>query len=204
MQEIKHDLITDPSKFELICLPCSTYQKKDGSMPVPKNSFLSQLVEKYPNLPMELGKGVEEYGGCPAVLSSIPNTPMPTKFATFPIAPPNLRAEKPDNYVYNRLKGKFKDYYLLPGWTLLPRSDMVEFASIKLKEIMVYYKLTKVAIPFDMFNFDHEDREEYTRIKNIMSRIVSNDVFIVTKPSESAEGTVHGGMVQSSVTYEEE
>lgn len=201
MQEIRFDLISDPSKFELICLPCSCYQKKDGTMPVPKEGFFSDLVKKHPNLPYEIGKGVEKYGNCPAILSAIPQTN--TKFATFPIAPTSLRAEDPDKYVFSRLKGKFKKTALLPGWTLLPRSDMVEFSCIKIQEIIRYYKLTKVAIPFEMFTLEKEDREDYTRIKTLMEKIVKDNIFMVIRPTESEQGTVHGGMVSSSVTYEE-
>jgi len=204
MREIKYDLITDPAKFELIALPCSCYQKKDGTIPIPKGSYFEQLVEKFPNLPAEMGEGVERFGGCPAMLSAVPNSPLPTKFITFPMSPSNLRAMHPDEHIYQRLQGKFKDLSLLPGWTLVPRSDMIEFAAIKLAEIMEYHKLTKVAIPFEMFMFDREDKDDYTRVKNIMSRIVNNDVHIVSKPSEDAGGTVHGGMMQSSVSYEEE
>jgi hypothetical protein len=203
MREIRHDLINDPGKFELICLPCSCYQKKDGTIPIPKDGFLSQLVEKYPNLPAEMGRGVEKYGNCPAILSAIPNTPLPTKFITLPVSPSNLRAENPDEYVFQRLQGKFKKLSLLPGWTLIPRSDMVEFACIKLREIMHYYKLTKVAIPFEMFTLDREDKDDYARIKNIIEKIVHDDLFMVMRPLEDVQGTVHGGIVQSSVSYDE-
>ena len=203
MREIRHDIYTDPSKFQLVMIPCSCYQKKDGTAPTQKDSYLSKFVEMNPNLLSEIGKGVEEYGNCPAVLSHIEGTPFPTKFATFPVTPTGLRAENPDQYVFQRLQGKFKEYSLLPGWTLVPRSDMVEFSSIKLAEIIKYYKLTKIAIPFELFTLDREDRDDYNRIRNIMEKHLGNEVFIVTKPVESQGGTVHSGMVSSTVEFED-
>jgi len=206
MREIRHNILEDPGKFELICLPCSCYQKKDGTIPVQKKerTFFTQLVELYPNLPAEMGKGVEKYGNCPAILSYVPNIKNTTKFTTFPVSPTGMRAEHPDDYVYHRLRGSFKDYALLPGWALIPRSDMVEFAAIKLAEIIKYYKLTKVAIPFEMFTLDREDKDDYTRIKNIIAGHCGEGLYIVSKPSDPSGGTVTNATVQSSVTYEDE
>ena len=201
MREIRFDLLADPTKFELICLPCSCYQKKDGTIPAPTDGFLSQLAEKVPNLLADIGKQVEKLGNCPSIVSSIPNTG--TKFASFPVAPTSLRAENPDDYVYQRLKGEFKPFSLVPGWAIAPRSDMVEFAAIKLAEIIKYYKLTKVAIPFEMFTLDKEDQNDYTRIRNIMQAKLGDEVFVVSRPLESAEGNISSA-VSSSVTYEEE
>jgi len=205
MQEIRYNILEDPSKFELICIPCSCYQKKDGSIPVQKKekTLFGEFVEAYPNLPTEMGEGVEKYGNCPKILNSIPNLKTTTKFCTFPTSPTSLRAKNPDNYVYHRLKGKFKPYSLLPGWSILPRCDMVEFAAIKLSEIIHYYKLTKVAIPFEMFTFDREDVDHYNTIKNILTKHVKDGLFMVSKPNEPDRGTVHNTAVQSSVTYED-
>ena len=203
MQEIRSNIFTDAGKFDLICLPCSCYQKKDGTVAAPKEGFLQQLVEKCPSLLSEIGKGVEKYGNCPAMLSSIPNTPKPTKFITFPVAPSGFRAENPNDYVFQRLQGKFKEYALLPGWAIVPRSDMVEFSAIKLAEIIKYYKLKKVAVPFEMFTFDREDKDDYTRIRNIMEKYLGEEVFMVTQPQDGEVGTVQSA-VTSTVTYEEE
>jgi len=203
MKEIRHDILSDPGKFELICLPVSCYQKKDGSYPAQKGSMLESFAQMCPTLLTDLGGGVERYGNCPAILGSIPNTPIPTKFITFPVAPTSLRAHNPNLYVYQRFQDKFKENSVLPGWVLLPRSDMVEFAAIKLKQIMKFYKLTKVAIPFEMFTLERNDREDYVRIQKIINQHITEGLYLVSKPMGDSKGVVHTN-VQSSVTYEDE
>lgn len=203
MKTINYDILNNPSKFSIILICCSVYQKKDGTSPVMSGGMLEELVEKCPSLPSQIGKAVEQYGGCPAILSHIPNTPIPTKFATFPVTPSNLRAENPDDYVYNRLKGKFKKYSLLPGWALVPRSDMVEFSAIKLAEIIKYYKLETVALPYDLFTFDEEDQEHAERAINIIERVVTDALIIVKRPKENTQGTVQA-TASSQVYYEDE
>ncbi len=203
MQEIRHDLVNDPGKFELICVPISCYQKKDGSVPPgPKDGILRELFEKYPNLSAEMGRGIEFYGNCPAILSHIEGTEFPTKFATFPVAPSNLRAENPTSHVFNRLHGRCKNNALLPGWMLVPRTDIVEFAAIKLAEIMKFQHLTKVAIVFEAFTFDREDKNDYNRIKEIISRHVPRNLFMVSKPHDAPTGSI-AGSVSSSVSYDD-
>jgi len=179
------------------------YQKKDGGIPVPKDGILSKFVEKYPDLPQEIGKGVEKFGNCPSIVMTVPNTRFPTKFATFPVAPTSLRAEDPDNYVFQRLKGRFKPYTLLPGWTITPRSDVIEFSSFKLREIIKYYKLTKLVIPFEMFTFDREDKDDYTRVKTIMKKYLGSEVLIATHTRESSQGTITSS-VSSSLTMDDD
>ena len=203
MQEINFDVLEDPFKFELIMLPCSCYQKKNGEVAVMKGSFLEQLLEKAPSLKTEIAKAVENMGNCPSILSSIPGSPIPTKFCTFPVTPTSLRAEDPDKHVFNRLKGNFKKYKLLPGWMLLPRSDMVEFSAFKLSEIIRYYKLTKVIFQYEAFTFDAEDKEEYTRVRNIMAKYLKEGVFIARKPVGNIQGEQHV-MTTSSVTMEKD
>jgi len=204
MKQITFNILENPGKFELILLPCSCYQKKDGTSPVMSNSFMEEIVKRCPSLPKQIGKGVETYGNCPSILSHIPNTPGPTKFATFPVTPSNLRAENPDDYVYNRLVGKFKKKYcLLPGWSLLPRSDMVEFACIKLIEIIKYYSLNMVCLPLELFNFDPEDQKDKDRVLGIIGRIVTEGLFITSLPNESEQGTVQTSVATSQVYYEE-
>jgi len=204
MQEIKHDIIEDPGKFSLIALPCTAYQKKTGEVPVPKEGLLSRLVEKYPNLPMDIGSTVEKYGNCPSIMKTIADMKTPTKFCTFPVSPTSLRVQNPDNYVFRRLIGRFKKpYSLLPGWTLVPRSDMVEFSAIKLAEIMRFYKLSNVAIPFELFTFDREDKDDYTRIKNIICKYIKEGLYLVSRPSESTQGTIISNIARSTVTFEE-
>lgn len=204
MREIRHDILTDPSKFDLIMLPVSCYQKKDGTIPAIKDGFLEKLSEKHPNILADIGKSVETYGNCPSMIKTVADSKLPTKFATFPTVPSGLRAEHPDDYVFSRLKGKFKNYSLLPGWAIMPRIDMVEFSSIKLAEIIKYYKLTKVAIPFEMFTFDREDKSWYDKIRNMMEKYLGAEVYMVSKPTEAAEGTVYSNTVSSSVSFEEE
>ena len=201
MREITHNILEDPSKFQLILLPCTVYQKKDGTTPVQKSGFFHDLVEKYSFLPASIGKSVEKYGNCPAILESIPNTKFPTKFGTFPVTPTSLRVENPDDVVYSRLKGKFKKYSLLPGWTLLPRSDMVEFSCIKLLEIMKYYKLSQVALPFEMFAFDREDESDYLRTASIIQKFIPDNLYLVFKPRQ--DENIHGNIVQTTYSEKE-
>jgi len=203
MKSINFDILSKPGEFELILIPCSCYQKKGGEMPVMKGGLLEEIVSRCPSLPTQIGKAVEQYGNCPAILSHIPGTKHPTKFATFPISPTSLRAENPDDYIFHRLKGRFPKYKLLPGWTLLPRSDMLEFAAIKLAEIIKYYKLTMVALPFELFTLDPEDKKETERILGIIGRIVTEGLYIVHRPEESSQGTVRNNIVTSQVYYEE-
>jgi len=202
MQEISLDVLKDPFKFELIMIPCSCYQKKNGEVAVMPNSFLDELIKKAPTLRTEIGKAVERYGNCPAVLSAIPGSPIPTKFCTFPISPSNLRAEDPDDYVFHRLKGKFKKYSLLPGWTLLPRIDMVEFSAIKLREIIKYFRLTKIVLQYESFTLDKEDKMHYTKIQNIMQRYLQESFYVAHMPKENIE-VKNQVTATSSVTFEE-
>jgi len=199
MRHINFDIFSNPSKFDLILLPCTCYQKKDGTVPVMKDSFLEKIVERCPSLTSQIGKGVEAYGNCPSILSHIPKTPKPTKFATFPFSPPALRAEDPDKYVYSRLKGDFKKFSLIPGWALMPRADMVEFSAIKLMEIIKYNKLDAVALPLEMFTFDAEDKQHADRILSIIERTVVESLFIVTQPHDQ----VQSNLVSSQVYFEE-
>jgi len=203
MKTINFDILSDPRKFDIILLPVSVYQKKNGTSPVMGGGMLEEIVAKCPSLPTQIGGAVEKYGGCPAILSHIPNTPKPTKFATFPVTPSNLRAENPDDYVFNRLKGSFKKYSLLPGWAIAPRSDMVEFASIKLLEIIRYFKLDTVALPYELFTFDPEDKVHSDRVISIVESIVSEALYIVKRPKEAVQGTVQT-TATSQVYYEEE
>jgi len=202
MKTINHNILADPTKFDIILIPVSVYQKKNGTSPVMGGGMLEEIVAKCPSLPEQIGKAVEVYGGCPSILSHIPNTPKPTKFATFPVTPSNLRAENPDDYVFNRLKGKFKKYSLIPGWAVAPRSDVVEFSAIKLLEIIRYYKLDVVALPYDMFNFDEEDKEHSDRVLHIIERIITESLLLVKRPKEAVQGTVQ--TTASSQVYFEE
>ena len=79
---------------------------------------------------------------------------------------------------------------------------MVEFSAIKLAEIIQYYKLTKVAIPFEMLTLDREDRDDYNRIRNIMQKYLKEEVYMVSQPQDGEQGTVQSA-VSSTVTYEE-
>jgi len=203
MKQINFDILTNPGEFEVILIPCSTYQKKGGDSPVMCGSMLEEIVAKCPSLPSKIGKAVEQYGNCPAILNHIPGTKYPTKFMTFPVSPPALRAEDPDRYVYSRLKGKFKKFSLLPGWTLAPRSDMVEFSSIKMLEIIRYYKLSKVALPYELFTFDEGDKTHRERTIEIVSRIITDALFIVHRPKEKAEGTIIQSVTTSQKYMEE-
>lgn len=203
MKTINFNILANPGKFELILIPCSCYQKKNGKSPIMGESLLDEVVKRCPSLPAQIGKGVEEFGNCPTILSHIPNTPSPTKFATFPVTPSNLRAEEPDKYVFNRLSGKFKKYSLLPGWAVCPRSDMVEFSCIKLVEIIKYYKLTSVALPYDMFTFEDADQKHADRVLGIIGRIVTESLYIVKTPTEAEEGTVQTSVASSQVYFEE-
>jgi hypothetical protein len=178
------------------------YQKKEGEIAFPKKGLMEKIVERAPSLPKQMGKAVETYGSCPAILSHIPNTKYPTKFMTFPVTPSNLRAENPDDHVFHRLKGRFKHFYLLPGWTLLPRMDMVEFASIKLQEIIRFYKLTKVALPVGLFQFDKEDREQEQKVLNMISKFVSDALYVLYPPKEDTE-TIISTSATSEITLEE-
>ena len=201
---INFDILSNPGEFELILLPTSIYQKKNGTVAVMKGGLLEQIVARCPSLPAQMGKGVETYGNCPAILSHIPNTKHPTKFMTFPVSPSTLRAKEPDHHVFHRLKGRFKKYALLPGWCLLPRSDMVEFSSIKLKEIIRYYKLSKVALPFDLFTLGKEEVEkEQDRIMGIISRIVPEGLSLIHHPKENPTGTFRTSVATSEVYFEE-
>ena len=203
MKHININLLEDIGKFQLVCLPISVYQKKDGTVPVQKDSLLGKIVEKFPDLPTELGNGVERFGNCPAILSSVPNTPYPTKFITFPTSPSNLRAENPDNYVFKRLQGKFKKHALLPGWSIVPRSDMVEFSSIKLNEIIKFYKLTEVVIPFELFTFDRDDKSDYERVLSIIGKHIKSNIYISHETNQPSTGTEKVN-VSSEVSMDDE
>jgi len=192
MQTVHVDLLSNPGEFEIFLLPTTLYQKKNGAVPVMKGGLFEKIVEKAPKLPHDIGKAIEKYGNCPAILHHIPGTKYPTKFATFPMSPTALRAENPDDHVFHRLRGRFKPFSLLPGWTLLPRSDMIEFSCIKLQSIMKYYKLSKVALPFEMFTFGEGDEKDAQRIGNIIESIITQGLSIIVNqaPSQHVYNTV--------------
>lgn len=202
MQDINFDVLSDPFKFELIVLPCSCYQKKNGEVAYMKEGFIHSLLEKAPTLAHEMAKAVEEMGNCPAILSSIPKSTLPTKFCTFPVSPTSIRAEEPDRYVFSRLKGRFKKNSLLPGWTLLPRSDMVEFSSYKLSELIRYFKLSKVVIQFEAFTLDEDDMKVFERIRKIMEKHLRENIYIAHKPKNDGVG-VQSLTSGSTLTMEE-
>ena len=205
MQEIRCDIFESFDKFELILIPISCYQKKrNGAVPVMSDSLLESFTKQYPSLPEEIGKTIEKFGGCPSIIDSVKtNTRTPTKFATFPIAPPNLRTVNPDEHVFNRLKGRFKPYYLLPGWTLLPRQDMLEFSCIKINEIIRWYKLTKVALPFEGFTFELEDKPCYERVCKMLKKFIIDGLYLIY-PEQKTSSQEQITTVQSTVTMEEE
>lgn len=204
MQQINHDILSDPGKFQLILIPCTCYQKRDGTTPVMKNSLFEKIVEKCPSLTQRIGNGVEEFGNCPAILNHIPGTKYPTKFATFPVSPVNLRPKDPDQYVFHRLVGKFNKNSFVPGWALAPRSDMVEFSSIKLVEIMKYYKLHSVALPYELFTFGEDDKKHEERTLNIISRIVHEGLYLTRVGEDQNYGTIYNSLVTSEVMSGEE
>lgn len=200
MKIINFDLLSNPGEFEVFLLPISVYQKKNGTIPVMKGGFLEKIVSKAPNLPSDIGKSIEKYGNCPAVLHHIPGTRYPTKFITFPVSPTALRAENPDQHVFHRLKGRFKKFSLLPGWTLLPRVDMVEFSCIKLREIIKYHKLTKIAFPFEMLTFEKEDRHIFNHLGEIIEKVIPSGFFVLENKEEKIES--YNTVIESNVKKE--
>lgn len=202
MQIVEQDILQTYNQYQLILLPTSVYQKKAGEVAYPRKGLMEKIVERAPTLPTQMGKAVEQYGHCPAILSHIPNTKYPTKFMTFPVTPSNLRVANPDEHVFHRLKGRFKPYSLLPGWMLLPRRDVVEFASIKLKEIMKFYKLDKVALPVGAFQFDEDDKAVEERVLKTITTYISDGLFILYPPKETQEDIISTGAT-SEVKFEE-
>lgn len=202
MQIIEQDILRTYNQYQLILLPTSVFQKKTGEIAFPKKGLMEKIVERAPSLPKQMGQAVEQYGHCPAILSHIPNTKYPTKFMTFPVTPAHLRVANPDEHVFHRLKGRFKEYSLLPGWMLLPRRDVVEFACIKLKEIMKFYKLDKVALPIGVFHFDPEDKHVEDRVLKTISTYISDGLYVLYPPTESKEDIISTGAT-SEVKFEE-
>lgn len=180
MKEINHNLLEDPTKFQLVALGVSTYQKTNGECVVgshkdiPTQTLLYHLSQKMEQLPSMIGKSVEKYGGHPAELFAIKPA---TKFFSFPITPVSIRAEVPDNHVLKRFRGKFKKRKLLPGWMCKPRIDMVEYSAIKLKEIAAWNKLERIAIPFDCFNL-YDDEKFSDVVKNILRKYLDEKFYI--------------------------
>lgn len=170
MRELRVNLLECYEKFQLICLATSCYQKKNGEIVVPKEGLMRDFVTKFPDLPLIIGKSIGTYGNCPHIAYSIKSSPKPTKIMSFPITPTSLRVEDPQTVVISRLAKRFKPYTLLPGWLLRPRIDMVEFSSIKVAEVIRYYKLTDVAIAIDTFGVGEGDEQYYETVKDMFMR----------------------------------
>jgi hypothetical protein len=207
MREIKTNILENVNKFDLIVLPCSQFLKKDGTICIDKNnkkSIVAQLFDKIPTLNTEMGDVVETYGCCPYIFHTIKGTQKPCKLATFPITPSaqSIKAENREKYVLpHLLKGMRGTQTLVPGWMLYPRSDIVEFACRKLEEIIKWYKLSNVVLPWDSFNIP-ENSDHEGRIKNILNKYLPNEVFLVTSQVEQ-QGERVGMSVTSTVEYEE-
>jgi len=193
MQEISVNILEDYENFELICLPCSVYQKKaSGEIVTGKKGFIHDFAEKFENLPVKIGESITKLGSVPYPCYSIEGSSRPTKIAGFPITPSNLRAEDPDLVVYNRFAGRFKKFSLLAGFFIAPRSDVLEFSCIKLKEIVKYYKLNRVAIPFEGFAFEEGDEKHIDRVRNVLFKHLGDNVYLTNQIEEKIEN-VNGG-----------
>jgi len=167
MRELRVNILDCYDKFQLICLGTSCYQKKDGTIVIPKEGIMRDIVTKWPDLPLIFGKSIGKYGNCPNIVYSIPSSAKPTKIMSFPITPTSLRVEDPSVVVLSRLSKRFKPFTLLPGWLLRPRLDMVEFSSIKLAEVIRYFKLTDVAIVVETLGVGEGDEAYYELVKDM-------------------------------------
>jgi len=191
MQEITVDLLEDHQNFELICLPCSLYQKKnDGEIVTGKKGIMFDFCERFEGLNIKIGEGITKFGSVPYPCYTVDGSKIPTKICGFPMTPSNMRAEDPSTIVYNRFKNRFKPFSLLPGFFLAPRSDSLEFSCIKLKEVITYYKLTKVAIPFEGFAFGEGDDRHIDRVKKILYTHLDSNVYLTNPIKETIEAPV--------------
>jgi hypothetical protein len=203
MREIKTNIFENVNKFDLIVLPCSQFLKKDGTICIDRSrkTIVSELFEKIPTLNKEMGDVVETYGCCPYIFHTVKGTQKPCKLATFPITPSaqSIKIENREKYILPHLLNGRKQT-LVPGWMLYPRPDIVEFACRKLEEVIKWYKLSHVVLPWDAFNIP-ENSEHEGRIKNILNKYLPNEVFLVTSEPEVERSNVS---VTSTVEYEDE
>lgn len=171
MREIRTNILEHVDKFQLVCLGISCYQKKNGESVVPKEGMMREFVNRIPELPLLIGKSVGVYGNCPSIVHTLKGTRYPTKLMSFPITPTSLRVENPEEAVISRLAKRFKPFTLLPGWLLRPRMDMIEFSSIKLIEIIKYYKLSEVAIVIETLGMGEGDEKYAEKVRDLFMRI---------------------------------
>ena len=206
MQEIITDVFENINKFDLVVIPCSQFLKKTGDVCIDKknpNSTVAKLFKKIPSLSMEMGNVVETYGSCPFIFHTVLGTTRPCKLATFPTTPSaqSIRPENREKYILPHLvKGMKGSQTLVPGWMMYPRSDIVEFSCIKLAEVIRWYKLRAVVLPWDGFNIPEGDRDQETRIKSILNKYLPNEVFLSTLPKEEKPTQ---SMVTSTVEYDD-
>jgi len=191
MKEINIDMFEDYGKFELICLPCSTFQKRDtGELISGRRGFTFEFYNKFAGVSREIAIGYQRFGAIPYPCYTIQSTKYPTKICGFPITPPMIRHEDPDYIVYNRFVGKFKKNKMLPGCFIAPRSDVLEFSCIKLREVIKFYKLTSVAIPFEGFWLGEGDERHIDRVKKILFKFLGDDVYLTYQTQEASRGNI--------------
>jgi hypothetical protein len=175
MQEIRTNILEHYEKFQLIVLANSLYQKKVlGEIVVPKDGIVREFVNKWPDIPKCFGSSVGKYGGCPSIAYTIKESRFPTKILTFPVTPTSLRVENPEEIVVARFAKRFKHFSLLCGWMLRPRLDMIEYSSIKLAEIVKFYKLTSVAFPVESMGLGEGDEKYYDAVRDIFLKYFGN------------------------------
>ena len=220
MKEIRCDIVEDVLKFQLVMFPVSCFLKTKitkptkyveddakiippGSIVYPRDGVLAEFVKRIPHFPKILGESIESHGMCPHLSHSMPNSQ--TKLGTFPTTPFVISVKDINAVILSHLRrDHWKPYRKLPGWMFPPRSDMIEFSCIKLMEIIKYYKLQQVAIPFGGFNMHEGDKHHILRVKEIMNKYLGDEVNLCHPLVEEKTGSLRSFGASSTVTIDEE
>lgn len=200
------NLVENIGEFDIIALPISTFQKKNGCVTVTEGGIVEDFVKRYPDIPREMGKVVEIYGGCPHDVAAFTMNSRTVKLFTFPITPVTIIAQEPDKIVQTQFIGRFKKGKLVPGFLCKPRLDMVEFSAFKLAQILKWFSMKNnsltCAIPINAFGLVPSDTEDIKALRGILDKYLDNNFYLIMPPKSAEKPLISS--VQSTVTYDDE